>query len=119
MPITVDVLDLKDVEPESLLQPNSALTVFIMSTYTDGQPPENSKWFCSWLEDTRYDFRVSKTALSHLRFAVYGLGHSVYGQNFNKVGKNVDTWLRGLGARAALPIGLGDEDDSKLRLILY
>lgn len=59
--------------------------MFIVSTYTDGQPPTGVSWFYQWLGDTVADFRVQKSMLSGIQYAVFGLGNSEYGDNFNKV----------------------------------
>lgn len=34
------------------------LAVVVISTYTDGTPPESAAWFCRWLEESATDFRV-------------------------------------------------------------
>jgi tRNA wybutosine-synthesizing protein 1 len=59
--------------------------IVFISTYTDGQPPEGSEWFCKWLEETSTDFRIPKTLLKGLHFAVFGLGNSLYKENYNAV----------------------------------
>ena len=59
--------------------------MFIVSTYTDGQPPTGVSWFYQWLGDTVADFRVQKSMLSGMQYAVFGLGNSEYGDNFNMV----------------------------------
>ena len=87
-----------------------SVCVFIISTYTDGTPPEPASWFCQWLSDTACDFRVSKTFLSGLHYAVFGLGDSLYGENYNTVGKGVFEWLEQLSAAAVFPLGLGDQN---------
>lgn len=60
--------------------------VFIVSTYVDGKPPESAKWFYKWLEEASNDFRVQKSLLRDLNYAVFGLGNSLYEDNFNLVG---------------------------------
>lgn len=60
--------------------------MFLVATYTDGQPTENAEWFCKWLEETSTDFRYGKTYLKGLRYAVFGLGNSVYVGHYNTVG---------------------------------
>ena len=55
---------------------------FIVSTYTDGCPPPTFSWFCNWLEDTAHDFRVQKSLLGGMKYAVLGLGNSLYKENF-------------------------------------
>lgn len=59
--------------------------VFIVSTYTDGQPPKDAVWFCKWLEESSTDFRVQKSLLGAVKYAVFGLGNSQYKDNFNVV----------------------------------
>ena len=60
--------------------------VFIISTYVDGNPPESALWFYKWLEEASNDFRVQKSLLQDLEYAVFGLGNSLYEDNFNRVG---------------------------------
>lgn len=43
------------------------------------------RWLCHWLEESSTDFRVGAEALKSTRFAVFGCGNSLYGDNFNKV----------------------------------
>lgn len=59
--------------------------LFIISTYTDGQPPESAAWFYNWLEESVNDFRVPRTLLSGVKYSVFGLGNSLYKENYNKV----------------------------------
>lgn len=106
------VMDLSEFDCDSLLTHPAEKPVFIfMATYTDGTPPNNAKWFYEWLQDMRFDFRVSKTALTRVRFCVFGLGHHEYKANFCTVARNVDAWLCGLGAQKMLPVELGDAGD--------
>lgn len=66
-----------------LLQTN--ICAFIVSTYVDGNPPESAKWFYKWLDEASSDFRVQKSLLKDLNYAVFGLGNSLYEDNFNLV----------------------------------
>lgn len=59
--------------------------IFIVSTYSDGEPPASSGWFLQWIRDSVHDFRVSKSLFEGMQFAVFGLGNSLYGENYNKV----------------------------------
>lgn len=59
--------------------------MFLVATYTDGQPTESAEWFCKWLEDASTDFRYGRTYLKGLRYAVFGLGNSVYVGHYNTV----------------------------------
>ena len=84
--------------------------MFITPTYAEGAPPEDAYWFCKWLEDFANDFRVSKTHLNNVRYAVFGLGNSLYSDFYNQVGRNIDKWMNQLGAVQFVPLGLGDEN---------
>eukprot|EP00088_Acartia_fossae_P021358 TRINITY_DN2281_c0_g1_i1.p1 TRINITY_DN2281_c0_g1~~TRINITY_DN2281_c0_g1_i1.p1 ORF type:complete len:728 (-),score=124.16 TRINITY_DN2281_c0_g1_i1:329-2512(-) len=89
------------------------LLVVLISTYTDGTPPESSTWFYTWLQDQAGDFRVNHSFLSTLKFCVFGLGNSLYADNFNVIAKNIDSFLGQLSGERWLPICLGDENVSE------
>ncbi|KAF3847345.1 hypothetical protein F7725_020373 [Dissostichus mawsoni] len=94
--IPAEVIDIKDYDPDDQLSDectNMSVCVFLVATYTDGTPTVNAEWFCKWLEEASTDFRYGKTYLKGLRYAVFGLGNSVYVGHYNTVGKNVDKWL--------------------------
>ena len=59
--------------------------MFLVATYTDGEPAESAAWFCKWLEEAANDFRFGRTHLKGLRYAVFGLGNSVYVDHYNTV----------------------------------
>ncbi|KAG8183067.1 hypothetical protein JTE90_010894 [Oedothorax gibbosus] len=106
-----DMKELKDPEEYLTLQASKEdPCIFIVSTFTDGQPPDSCKWFCTWLKDASCDFRLSSATLKGLKYAVLGLGNSVYGDNFNKVAIEVDEELRKLGATQILKLVKADED---------
>jgi len=50
-----------DVDPEdaltSLTSTDASVAIFVLSTYTGGQPPESAKQFFNWIEDMANDFR--------------------------------------------------------------
>ncbi|KAJ7387044.1 S-adenosyl-L-methionine-dependent tRNA 4-demethylwyosine synthase [Desmophyllum pertusum] len=105
-----EVVDLKNYEPEDSLSEETDTCVFIVSTYVDGKPTGSTEWFYKWLEEASNDFRVQKSLLRGLDYAVFGLGDSLYEDRFNMVGKNVDKWLDLLSARRVFPFGMGDEN---------
>ncbi|KAJ8280787.1 hypothetical protein GJAV_G00058970 [Gymnothorax javanicus] len=109
--LTAEVIDLKDYDPEENISNEGAsgvVCVFLLATYTDGQPTESAKWFCKWLEEASTDFRYGQTYLKGLRYAVFGLGNSVYIDHYNTVGRNVDKWLWMLSGTRVLTRGQGD-----------
>lgn len=109
--IPAEVIDMKDYDPDDQLADectNKSVCVFLVASYTDGQPTENAEWFCKWLEEASTDFRYGKTYLKGLRYAVFGLGDSVYVGHYNTVGKNVDKWLWMLSGMRIMTRGEGD-----------
>lgn len=113
-----EVVDLKDYDPDDKLSDEcngKMICVFLMATYTDGKPTENAEWFCKWLEEASTDFRYGKTYLKGMKYAVFGLGNSVYVGHYNTVGKNVDKWLWMLSAARVMGRGEGNCDVVKSR----
>uniref|UniRef100_A0A8C8EQT3 tRNA-yW synthesizing protein 1 homolog (S. cerevisiae) n=1 Tax=Oncorhynchus tshawytscha TaxID=74940 RepID=A0A8C8EQT3_ONCTS len=95
----------------SICQPqcsNKLVCMFLLGVYTDGQPTENAEWFCKCLEEASTDFRYGNAYLKGLRYAVFGLGNSVYGCHYNTVSKNVDKWLWMLSGIRVLSRGDGN-----------
>jgi len=86
--------------------------IVIISTYTEGTPPESAKWFYNWLSDMAGDFRVSHNMLVGLGYTVFGLGNSLYSDHYNTVGRDVDRFLHQLQGERIHPLGLGDENVS-------
>jgi len=111
--IHCDIVDMKDCEAEEFLPDQcdkDTTCVFIISTYTDGEPPESAAWFCKYLREASDDFRVQKSMLESLKYTVFGLGNSIYESNYNSAGKDLDSWLKKLSACCIFPIGLGDDN---------
>uniref|UniRef100_S4RSF0 Flavodoxin-like domain-containing protein n=1 Tax=Petromyzon marinus TaxID=7757 RepID=S4RSF0_PETMA len=108
---TSSVSDLRSFDPEDSLleevpQPRSQ---YIRSPYYPHlRVGKHNECHCKWLEEAASDFRYGKTHLRGVRYAVFGLGDSVYQEHYNTVGKNMDKWLWQLGARRVLPRGDGD-----------
>ena len=73
--------------------PQDVVTIFIVSTYTGGTPPTSAEWACQWLKDTVDDCRVQKSLLSNVYYGVFGVGNSLYKDDYNVVGGQVWVWL--------------------------
>ncbi|KAK7171624.1 hypothetical protein R3I93_004049 [Phoxinus phoxinus] len=109
--IQCEVIDMKEYDPDDRLAEectSKMICVFLVATYTDGQPTESAEWFCKWLEEASTDFRYGKTYLKGMRYAVFGLGNSVYVGHYNTVSKNIDKWLWMLSAARIMTRGEGD-----------
>lgn len=85
------------------------IVVFVLSTYEGGVAPGRSSGFVHWLTDFSNDFRVNKTCLAGVRFAVFGCGNSDYDKNFNAVAKAVTNAMLLLGGQQLCERGEGDD----------
>ncbi|NXO44212.1 TYW1 synthase, partial [Locustella ochotensis] len=109
--LPVEVINMGDYDPEDGLAEETSsrnICVFLVATYTEGQPPESAAWFCKWLEEAANDFRVGKSFLHGLRYAVFGLGNSAYVDHYNTVGRRMDRWLWMLSASRIMTRAEGD-----------
>ncbi|NWR95046.1 TYW1 synthase, partial [Furnarius figulus] len=109
--LPVQVINMGDYDPDDCLSEETtsrSICVFLVATYTDGRPTESAAWFCKWLEEAANDFRFGKTHLKGLRYAVFGLGNSVYVDHYNTVGRRMDRWLWVLGASRVMTRAEGD-----------
>lgn len=111
--LTAEVVDLSNYDPEDKLVDEAkkkTTCVFIVATYVDGKPPDTTSWFFKWLDEASHDFRVQKSLLRNMKYAVFGLGNSLYAENFNSVSRNLDSWLHLLQAHRIASVTLGDEN---------
>ncbi|KAG8222636.1 hypothetical protein J437_LFUL011912 [Ladona fulva] len=111
--LKTEIVDLSKYDPEdNLIEEANGTTacIFLVSTYSEGKPPESTSWFFKWLEEAANDFRVQKTMLKGMKYAVFGLGNSLYTEHFNTVGKKLDKFLHQLQAVRILDLGIGDEN---------
>ena len=86
------------------------MCVFLLSTYTDGEAPDSATWFTRWVAETASDFRVHKSLLRNVNYAVFALGNSLFTQHYNTAGRELFHNLQLLSAKPVYPLGLGDED---------
>ena len=99
---------MKDYDEDALLYQED-IVLFLCSTWTDGTPPEAAVRFVAWLDEFVHDFRVSKSHLANIQYAVFGLGSAIYDDNFCKVTRQVDQHFKELGARPLLYPMFGDD----------
>lgn len=99
------MIDLEDFDPEQVR--TTRLAVFLVATYGEGDPTDNSAKFYKWLKNE--DNSLPSDYLSPLQFTVFGLGNSQY-ENFNKMGREFNQKLADLGAERVFDYGEGDDD---------
>ena len=87
------VFDLGDYDESELDQEKTI--ILITSTYGNGEPPANAQDFFEYLENLANE--QSEPILSHLKYAVCGLGDRTF-QNFANAGKLFDALFEKLGA---------------------
>lgn len=118
-------MDLQDVSIShfaSLATKQSGVNkaVFLISTYGEGEPTDNSAAIVMELksllniasdEEKKDDTPlVGDHILSDLHFSVFGLGNKQY-EKFNAMGKFFDSALEHVGATRLAKIGTGDDDN--------
>jgi NADPH-ferrihemoprotein reductase len=95
--------DLSDYDPETIaLIPESKLVIFILSTYGEGDPSDNTAGFWAWIN------QAQGVSLNHIRYAAFGLGNSNY-KHYNQVIAVVTEKLNTLGATQVLPTARADD----------
>ncbi|MCJ1251128.1 hypothetical protein MMC30_008359 [Trapelia coarctata] len=95
--------DLSDFDPQSIAGiPSSKLAVFILSTFGEGDPSDNTAELWEWLT------KSSNLSLSNLRYVAFGLGNRNYNY-YNRVVDVVSEILSKAGAKALLPTGRADD----------
>ncbi|KAI1617012.1 NADPH-ferrihemo protein reductase [Exophiala viscosa] len=101
--LDVLVADISEYDHHTIAElSQSQYAIFIMSTYGEGDPSDNSTSFLSWLKSK------PEESLQNLRFAAFGCGNSNY-KHYNAVIDTVVTSLQGFGAKLVLPVGKADE----------
>ncbi|MFJ7567676.1 sulfite reductase subunit alpha [Herminiimonas sp. NPDC097707] len=97
------VASLSDIRADDLMQTERAL--FIVSTYGEGDPPDNASLFAGKVMNT-------KLALPHLHFGMLMLGDSGY-THFCGFGRTFTAWLLARGAHALFDSVVVDNTDAK------
>lgn len=85
--IPVSIVNLVDYDEEKL--DSEDIVFFLLSTWTDGVPSESAKRFVDWIKYMTHDFRVSKNHLEKITFAVFGLGGSIYDENYCRAVRSI------------------------------
>ena len=94
---------------------NSDLTIFISSTFGNGEAPNMAEAFNLDLKTLLLDSAETKSSqctvvswCKDVNFAVFGLGSSAY-VDLAAFGKFIDSAMTTLGGKQLVPLGVGDE----------
>ena len=90
----IHIHDMGEVSPEEIL--TFKHLILVTSTYGDGEAPDNAS---EWMSYLKFSDGID---LSHLNYAVIGLGDTYY-PHFCQAGKDFDHYLSKHGANALLP----------------
>ncbi|KAM7200045.1 hypothetical protein V8F20_005466 [Naviculisporaceae sp. PSN 640] len=99
---TVD--EMNNIKLTELVQ--RQLAIFVTSTTGQGDLPQNTAKFWANLRRTRLN---NTNCLGALKFTIFGLGDSSYGENVNAAGRKLRSRLKQLGATEFFKAGEGDE----------
>lgn len=101
------VADLSEYNHEHLaaFEPDK-IAGFILSTYGDGDPPDNTNGFWRTLQR----FLENGTSLDKFQYFIFGLGNRNY-RSYNRVAEVVDASLQKLQAQRIGPAGCADESN--------
>ena len=89
----VEVFNMASINPDEIH--NIKILLIVTSTYGDGEPPDNASEWMSFLKF------ADEIDLSHLKYAVIGLGDTYY-PHFCQAAKDFDQYLSKRGANALL-----------------
>jgi len=90
--------------------PEDAVAVFVMATYGEGEPTDNSVGLMEFVGDEGVAF-TNGERLDNLKYVIFGLGNRTY-EHYNAVARNLDARLEALGAKRIGERGEGDDDKS-------
>lgn len=97
--------DLSDFDAETIaLIPQNKFAVFLLSTYGEGDPSDNTAGLWTWLKKIKDD----NLKLPDLRYVAFGLGNSNY-KYYNRVVDVAVEALNHAGATSLLPTGRADD----------
>ncbi|KAL2811201.1 hypothetical protein BJX63DRAFT_433625 [Aspergillus granulosus] len=102
--------DLSDYDPQSvseLARSTGKLAIFVLSTYGEGDPADNTIEFWDWLNATEKK-KEEKNLFDGLRYFAFGLGNSNY-KFYNRVIDRVAEALDTYGAQALLPVARAND----------
>jgi cytochrome P450/NADPH-cytochrome P450 reductase len=88
----------------------SGTLVVVTSSFGDGEAPSDASLFSEHINDLGSSPRpLERVGANPVRFAVFGLGNSIWTKTYQQFPRWVDQTLERLGGSRILPLGEGDE----------
>ncbi|KAJ5730102.1 uncharacterized protein N7483_004610 [Penicillium malachiteum] len=95
--------DLSDYDSVTISEiPSTKMAIFIVSTYGEGDPSDNTAEFWNWIT------KVGDVSLSNLQYTAFGLGNTNY-KFYNRVVDVIVEGLEKFGAKALMPVGRAND----------
>lgn len=109
--------DLEEYDYDTLDEfPEDSVAFFVVATYGEGEPTDNSAAFFDFIKDegsTFGDKSADEQPLQPMKFVAFGLGNKTY-EHYNEMVKVLDRDLRRLGANRIGDYGMGDDGDGTM-----
>ncbi|CCG81241.1 putative NADPH cytochrome P450 reductase [Taphrina deformans PYCC 5710] len=110
--------DMEDYDYDNLDEfPDDSVAIFVVATYGEGEPTDNSTAFFEFIQDENSIFSEGKTVdekpLESMQYVAFGLGNKTY-EHYNAMVKICDRALTKLGATALTDYGMGDDGDGTM-----
>lgn len=106
------VCDPEEYDFDNLDQlPEDCAAFFVMATYGEGEPTDNSVQLMQNVQDEAFEFSNGGRRLDGLKYVIFGLGNKTY-EHYNLIGRNLDKELAKMGAVRIGERGEGDDDKS-------
>ncbi|KAG8719769.1 Nitric oxide synthase, inducible [Ceratobasidium sp. 394] len=100
------LVELNDLD----LTKTSGTLVVVTSSFGDGEAPSDASLFSEHINDLGTSPRpLERVGANPVRFAVFGLGNSIWTKTYQQFPRWVDQTLERLGGARILPLGEGDE----------
>jgi len=99
----VKVCDLETYNRDDLEK--EKMVIFLVATYGEGEPTDNSREFHDWLSNGDLPDNV----FENVNYTVFGLGNTTY-EHYNRMGRSFDKLLKKYGAHTVYARGEGDDN---------
>jgi NADPH-ferrihemoprotein reductase len=88
--------------------PENAEAIFVMATYREGEPTDNSIGMMEFVEDEGVAF-TNGDRLDNLKYVMFGLGNHTY-EHYQAMARKLDSRSQSIRAKRIGERGEGDED---------